>query len=129
MRVGSGLAVKKVRLESGRFPIYELAKRLPVALRYDKEIIMATEGGRSGPDSWFLRHLGVLLILGAILTGLLTLGAFLLPHWAVAVGSYRGANRLAAQDAIRADGLIRPGSDGGPGYWIPTNCWSVCWAA
>ena len=25
--------------------------------------------------------------------------------------------------------LIRPGSDGGSGYWIPTSCWSVCWAA
>jgi hypothetical protein len=22
--------------------------------------------------------------------------------------------------------LIRPGSDGGSGYWIPTSCWSVC---
>ena len=26
-------------------------------------------------------------------------------------------------------GLIHPGSDGGSGYWIPTSCWSVCWAA
>ena len=25
--------------------------------------------------------------------------------------------------------VIRPGSDGGSGYWIPTSCWSVCWAA
>jgi len=25
--------------------------------------------------------------------------------------------------------LIRPGSDGDSGYWIPTICWSVCWAA
>jgi NAD(P)-dependent dehydrogenase (short-subunit alcohol dehydrogenase family) len=22
--------------------------------------------------------------------------------------------------------LIRPGSDGGSGYWIPTSSWSVC---
>jgi len=25
--------------------------------------------------------------------------------------------------------LGHPGFGGGSGYWIPTSCWSVCWAA
>jgi len=29
----------------------------------------------------------------------------------------------------RRQKMIRPGSDGDSGYWIPTICWSVCWAA
>ena len=39
-----------------------------------------------------------------------------------------GAPRVHAELKL-GRGLIRPGSDGGSGYWIPTSSWSVCWAA
>jgi phosphoglycolate phosphatase-like HAD superfamily hydrolase len=46
------------------------------------------------------------------------------------IGPYPGAQELLeeVQQSVSI-GLIRPGSDGGSGYWIPTICWSVCWAA
>ena len=40
-----------------------------------------------------------------------------------------GPVRLGAQPDLPARELIHTGFDGGSGYWIPTSCWSVCWAA
>ncbi len=43
--------------------------------------------------------------------------------------SRQEALAVVDDDAAQPGTVIRPGSDGGSGYWIPTSCWSACWAA
>jgi DNA replication protein DnaC len=51
--------------------------------------------------------------------------------WTEVLGSERltGATLDRLTHRCRIIEMIRPGSDGDSGYWIPTSCWSACWAA
>jgi hypothetical protein len=102
--------------ETGSLPLRPVADvRLPgTTSRFDYQAIDAQR------RVLFISHLGDNEVVAVGLGGPQVLGA---------IHGVQGATGLGVVTIPPLAGLIRPGSGGGSGYWIPTSSWSACWAA